>query len=64
MFTGLSAFPLTPLRGDRLDLAAFRRVVAMLGGSGVDTITALGWRLRVSVRPRSGASTATGRGPT
>ena len=42
MFTGLSAFPLTPLRGDRLDLAAFRRIVAMLAGSGVDTITALG----------------------
>ncbi len=42
MFTGLSAFPLTPLRDDRLDLDAFGRIVAMLAESGVDSITALG----------------------
>lgn len=42
MFTGLSAFPLTPLRDDRVDLDAFARIVAMLAASGVDSITALG----------------------
>jgi 4-hydroxy-tetrahydrodipicolinate synthase len=42
MFTGLSAFPLTPLRNDEVDLDAFGRIVTMLAGSGVDTITALG----------------------
>ncbi|GEK80193.1 dihydrodipicolinate synthase family protein [Agrococcus baldri] len=42
MFTGLSAFPLTPLREDRLDAPAFERIVRMLAGSGVDSITMLG----------------------
>lgn len=41
-FTGLSAFPLTPLRDDRVDERAFTRLVDRLGGAGVDSITALG----------------------
>ncbi|WP_413318081.1 dihydrodipicolinate synthase family protein [Agrococcus sp. 1P02AA] len=42
MLTGLSAFPLTPLRDDRVDLAALDRIVRMLAASGVDSIAALG----------------------
>lgn len=42
MFTGLSAFPLTPLADDRLDEGAFRRLVGRLAAAGVDSITALG----------------------
>lgn len=42
MFTGLSAFPLTPLRGDSVDLSAFERLVGRLDAAGVDSITALG----------------------
>jgi 4-hydroxy-tetrahydrodipicolinate synthase len=42
VFTGLSAFPLTPLDRDRLDEAAFARLVARLAQAGVDSITALG----------------------
>ena len=43
MFTGLSAFPLTPL-DDRgaIDEPAFTRLVARLAGAGVDSIGALG----------------------
>ncbi|GAA3710296.1 dihydrodipicolinate synthase family protein [Zhihengliuella alba] len=41
-FTGLSAFPLTPLPSDHLDEPAFARLVRRLAGSGVDSITALG----------------------
>jgi 4-hydroxy-tetrahydrodipicolinate synthase len=43
MFTGLSAFPLTPLneRG-AVDQAAFERLVARLAAAGVDSIGALG----------------------
>ncbi|WP_309081326.1 dihydrodipicolinate synthase family protein [Zhihengliuella sp.] len=41
-FAGLSAFPLTPLPGDRLDEPAFARLVRRVAGSGVDSITALG----------------------
>lgn len=41
-FTGLSAFPLTPLHEDAVDLDAFSRLVGHLAGSGVDSITALG----------------------
>lgn len=43
MFTGLSAFPLTPLdeRG-AVDEAAFERLVARLAAAGVDSIGALG----------------------
>lgn len=42
MFSGLSAFPLTPLRDDRVDEAAYRRLVDRLVDAGVDSITALG----------------------
>ena len=42
MFTGLSAFPLTPLSNDAVDEAAFIRLVERLGEAGVDSITALG----------------------
>ena len=42
IFTGLSAFPLTPLNGDAVDEAAFVRLVVRLAEAGVDSITALG----------------------
>ena len=42
MFTGLSAFPLTPLADDHVDEAAFARLIERLVTAGVDTITALG----------------------
>ena len=42
MFTGLSAFPLTPLANDEVDEAAFVRLVQRLAAAGVDSITALG----------------------
>lgn len=42
MFTGLSAFPLTPLKDDSVDEAAFIGLVTRLAESGVDSITALG----------------------
>jgi 4-hydroxy-tetrahydrodipicolinate synthase len=42
MFTGLSAFPLTPLANDAVDETAFVRLVERLSGAGVDSITALG----------------------
>lgn len=42
LFTGLSAFPLTPLRHDILDEPAFTNIVAQLRDAGVDSITALG----------------------
>ncbi|MBD7994778.1 dihydrodipicolinate synthase family protein [Arthrobacter sp. Sa2CUA1] len=42
MFTGLSAFPLTPLKDDSVDEAAFTGLVQRLADSGVDSITALG----------------------
>lgn len=41
-FTGLSAFPLTPLDGDELDEEAFAAQIARLSESGVDSIAALG----------------------
>jgi 4-hydroxy-tetrahydrodipicolinate synthase len=41
-FTGLSAFPLTPLRDDALDEAAYARIVSRLADARVDSITALG----------------------
>ncbi|MFT3799187.1 dihydrodipicolinate synthase family protein [Microbacterium sp.] len=41
-FTGLSAFPLTPLVDDRVDESAFIRLVQRLAAAGVDSITALG----------------------
>lgn len=42
MFTGLSAFPLTPLVDEQVDLAAYRRLIARLVDAGVDSIGALG----------------------
>ncbi|WP_407360455.1 dihydrodipicolinate synthase family protein [Microbacterium sp. LBN7] len=42
MFTGLSAFPLTPPRDDTFDEAAYARLIEQLVTAGVDSITALG----------------------
>ena len=42
IFTGLSAFPLTPLRDDRVDEHAFTGLITRLAKAGVDSITALG----------------------
>ncbi len=42
LFTGLSAFPLTPLREDRLDEAAFAALIDRLAEAEVDSITVLG----------------------
>ncbi|UOQ59547.1 dihydrodipicolinate synthase family protein [Leucobacter rhizosphaerae] len=42
MFTGLSAFPLTPLPHDALDERAFVGLIERLAASDVDSITALG----------------------
>lgn len=42
MFTGLSAFPLTPLADDHVDEKAFARLVQRLAAARVDSITALG----------------------
>lgn len=42
MFTGLSAFPHTPLRDDTFDEAAYVRLIERLTVAGVDSITALG----------------------
>lgn len=42
LFTGLSAFPLTPLREEAVDWDAFAGLIRRLASSGVDSITALG----------------------
>lgn len=42
MLTGLSAFPLTPLRDDELDERAFASLIERLVAAGVDSIGALG----------------------
>jgi 4-hydroxy-tetrahydrodipicolinate synthase len=42
VFTGLSAFPLTPLANDELDEPAFVALIQRLVRAGVDSITALG----------------------
>lgn len=42
MFTGLSAFPITPLAHDSVDEASFIRLVERLSEAKVDSITALG----------------------
>ena len=42
MFTGLNAFPLTPLHDDAFQQAAYERLVTRLSAAGVDSITALG----------------------
>lgn len=38
----LDAFPLTPLRDDRLDEAALQRIIQRLAAAGVSAITVLG----------------------
>jgi 4-hydroxy-tetrahydrodipicolinate synthase len=42
LFTGLSAFPLTPLRDDAFDEAAYAGLIDRLVTAGADSITALG----------------------
>lgn len=42
MFTGLSAFPLTPLTDDTVDERSFAGLIERLAAVGVDSITALG----------------------
>ncbi|MFT0140845.1 dihydrodipicolinate synthase family protein [Alcanivoracaceae bacterium MT1] len=42
MFSGLSAFPLTPMNDECIDEAAFSRLVERLVNAGVDSICALG----------------------
>ncbi|WP_308470687.1 MULTISPECIES: hypothetical protein [unclassified Rathayibacter] len=42
MLTGLSAFPLTPLRDDSIDERSFAALVERLARAGVDSIGALG----------------------
>ncbi|MFD6950660.1 dihydrodipicolinate synthase family protein [Nocardiopsis sp. TSRI0078] len=42
MFTGLSAFPLTPLNDDRFDEQAYTGLITRLVEAGVDSIGALG----------------------
>ncbi len=42
MFHGVSAFPLTPLRADRVDTDALGRIVDRLSAAGVESIGALG----------------------
>ncbi|MEU7484736.1 dihydrodipicolinate synthase family protein [Streptomyces sp. NPDC042319] len=42
MFTGLSAFPLTPITEDGVDEKAFAALVGRLAAAGVDSIGALG----------------------
>lgn len=42
MFTGLGAFPLTPLRDDAVDEPAFTGLIGRLAASDVDSITVLG----------------------
>ncbi|MEE6281235.1 dihydrodipicolinate synthase family protein [Georgenia sp. MJ170] len=42
MFTGLSAFPHTPLREDAFDEAAYARLIGRLAAAEVDSIAALG----------------------
>ncbi|MCU1632704.1 MAG: dihydrodipicolinate synthetase [Micrococcaceae bacterium] len=42
MFTGLSAFPLTPLHHDAVDETSLSRLVDRLAAADVDSITALG----------------------
>ncbi|TSI15947.1 dihydrodipicolinate synthase family protein [Brevibacterium aurantiacum] len=42
LFTGLSAFPLTPIRDEEIDEAAYAGLIQRLVTAGVDSITALG----------------------
>ncbi len=42
MFTGLSAFPLTPFKNDKIDFSAFERLLDNLVTAKVDSICAMG----------------------
>lgn len=42
MFTGLSAFPITPFKNEQIDLAAFERLINNLTSAKVDSICAMG----------------------
>lgn len=42
MFNGLSAFPLTPMDGENVDLSAVAKLVARAAAAGVDTLGVLG----------------------
>ena len=42
MFTGLSAFPLTPFKNERIDFVAFERLITNLVDAKVDSICAMG----------------------
>ncbi|WP_159610935.1 dihydrodipicolinate synthase family protein [Glutamicibacter sp. JC586] len=42
MFTGLSAFPLTPMKNDCVDEQSFSNLILRLAKAGVDSLTALG----------------------
>lgn len=42
MFTGLSAFPLTPFKDEKVDMQAFERLVTNLTDAKVDSICAMG----------------------
>ena len=42
MFTGLNAFPLTPLSDDSFDESRYARLIERLVAAGVDSLTALG----------------------
>lgn len=42
MFTGLCAFPLTPINEGKIDDIAFIRLMARLVEAGVDSVCALG----------------------
>ena len=42
MFNGLSAFPLTPMNGERVDLKAVALLVSRAATAGVDSLGVLG----------------------
>ncbi len=42
LFTGLSAFPLTPMKNDCVDEQSFSNLILRLAKAGVDSLTALG----------------------
>ncbi|MEV7971745.1 dihydrodipicolinate synthase family protein [Cellulomonas sp. NPDC089187] len=58
MFTGLSAFPLTPIREEAVDTAALARIVDRLTAAGVDSIGALGSTGAAPLLSRTERSTA------
>ncbi|MAW02490.1 MAG: dihydrodipicolinate synthase family protein, partial [Alteromonas sp.] len=42
MFTGLSAFPITPFKQEAIDYKAFKGLVDNLASANVDSICAIG----------------------